>query len=62
MVRAIEQFAPVAVTIGEFEGRIGIEFDRNVALGQRLAQQIGAADIAAMREARREQLLKETLE
>ena len=52
-VRAIEQLAPVAVAIGKFERRIGIEFDRDVALGQRLAQQIGATDVAAMRKVRR---------
>src|SRR5258708_8671790 len=53
MVRAIEQLAPVAIAIGKFEYRIGVQFDRDVALGQRLAQQIGTTDIAPMRKMRR---------
>src|SRR5258708_22076516 len=53
MVRAIEQLAPVAIAIGKFEYRIGVQFDRDVAVGQRLAQQIGTTDIAPMRKMRR---------
>src|SRR3974390_821678 len=53
MIRAIEKLAPVTVAVGKFKRRILVELDRDVALGQRLAEQIGAADVAAMGKMRR---------
>ena len=52
MIGAVEQLAPVAVAVGKFEHGVRVELDRDVALGQRLAQQIGAGDVAHMREVR----------
>src|SRR5579863_4302206 len=52
-VGPVEQLAPVAVTVGKFKDRVRVEFDRDIAFGQRLAQEIGAADVTAVRKMRR---------
>src|ERR1700742_1705419 len=49
----VEQLAPIAIAIGKFKRRVRIELDRNVALRQRLAQQIRTVVIATMRKVRR---------
>src|SRR3981081_1761628 len=53
MVRAVEQFAPVAIAIGRFEYSIGDQIESDVALGECFVQQIATADIASMRKMRR---------
>src|SRR5690349_24539336 len=53
-VGPIEQLAPITVAIRELEDGIVVQPDRNVALRQRLAQQVGAAVVAEMRKMRRD--------
>src|SRR6516165_3222554 len=53
IVGPVEQLAPIAVAVGKFENSAFVQLDGDVALGQHLAQEVGATDVAAMREVRR---------